>query len=122
MGRNGRSDDSGPLDFTQGVDERREWLVASIVEAAEPELLRRREQLNVTAVMVAWARPTLSAAATVVLLVSAAVALVGRTAETAVASPPIESAIVPEEMAAWLVAGYQPTVTEFVVALEEVRR
>lgn len=121
MDSNGRSKRREGLDRMNSPD-RWERLLASIMEASEPELFRRREQQNIAALLVSWARPTLSAAATVVLLVSAAVALIGRLPGEALAAPTIQSAIVPEEMAAWLVAGYEPTVTEVVLALEEVSR
>ncbi len=121
MDNNGRSRGRDGLDRMNSPD-RWELLLASIMNASEPELLRRREQQNITALLVSWARPALSAAATVVFLVSAAVALMGRLPAEALAVPAIQSAIVPEEMAAWLVAGYEPTVTEVVLALEEVSR
>lgn len=97
-----------------------ESLVGSIVASAGPELRRRRRDATLTGALLAWARPALSAAATVALLLTAAAAwsLTGRSE----AQPSVASALVPETVAAWLVAGYEPTVTELVVALEEVVR
>lgn len=102
--------------------ERWEGLVSSIVTRARPELERRRMRMDLPAILVQWARPALATAATVALLVTAA-ALVGRVdADTRNGEAPLASAVVPESYAAWLVAGYEPTVTELVVALEEVGR
>ena len=102
--------------------ERWERLVGFIASAAEPELARRRGKVTLPGLLLQWARPALATAATVALLASATAVLAGRgspgegTVEASLAS-----AVVPERYAAWLVAGYEPTVTELVVALEEVR-
>lgn len=102
----------------------RRWeaLVGGIVHAAAPELVRRRGSATLTGALLAWARPALSAAATIAILltVSAMMARGGQGEASAQAS--LASALVPEELVAWLVADYQPTVTEVVFALEEVVR
>ena len=97
--------------------ERWERLVDAIVEAGEPHLAARREEADVASVVVGWARPALSAAAAVLVLL-AATAGVTRTGGDA--EPTLAAALVPDAYAAWLVAGYDPTVTELVSALEEV--
>lgn len=98
-----------------------EALIGSIVAAAEPEL-RRRAEPTMTAALLDWARPALSAAATVAILLSASLVWSRGAADVDASEPAVASALVPEELAAWLVAGYQPTVTEVVAALEEVGR
>jgi hypothetical protein len=105
-----------------GRDPRRwEAVVGGIMLAAEPELERRRVGVSLTNTLLAWARPALSAAATIALLISASAMLMrGGAGEAADAG--LADALMPEAVAAWLVAGYQPTVTEVVVALEEVVR
>lgn len=97
-------------------------LVSAIVKAAEPELARRRRKADLPGLLLQWARPALATAATVALLASAAALLRGGATVSEAAEAPLASAVVPESYAAWLVADYQPTVTELVVALEEVRR
>lgn len=101
--------------------ERWESLVRGIVQAAGPELGRRRQQAGVMPTLLSWARPALSAAATIALLFSLGVAVnAARPAPAAV--PRLADALVPDEVARWLVDGYQPTVAEVVVALEEAIR
>lgn len=98
-----------------------EALVGTIVQAADGELDRRRASLTLTAAVLQWARPALSAAATIALLFSVGVA-VSRSARTPVEDASLAGALVPEELAPWLVDGEQPTVAEVVVALERVVR
>jgi hypothetical protein len=114
----------GPTDLDARTDPVRwEALVGAVVGAAELELRRRRRDVTLAGTLLAWARPALSAAATIALLVSASLALsVGRAPEEEASVPTLASALVPEEVAAWLVGGYEPTVTEVVVALEEMER
>lgn len=99
-----------------------ESLVGGIMEASEHELARRRDQMNFTSTLLVWARPALSAAATIAVLLSVTAALVSRPGAGDMAEPLLADALVPGEVAQWLVAGYQPTVTEVVAALEEVVR
>ena len=98
-----------------------EGLVVAVVTAAGPELARRRRRRDLAGVVLDWARPALSAAAVVALLVSAA-AVVGQRGTDAAEATPLAAAVVPEAFAAWLVAGYEPTVTELVLAVEGVSR
>lgn len=102
--------------------QRWETLISAIVEAAGPELARRRGKADLPGLLLQWARPALATAATVALLASAAALLRGGGTVGEAAEAPLASAVVPESYAAWLVADYQPTVTELVVALEEVGR
>lgn len=99
-----------------------ESLVGGIMEASGPELARRRDQMSLTSTLLVWARPALSAAATIAILLSVTAALVSRPGAGEMAEPLLADALVPGEVAQWLVAGYQPTVTEVVAALEEVVR
>lgn len=99
-----------------------EDLVAGIVARARPELARRRARVDVPGIVVQWARPALATAATVALLVTAAAVVGGPGSEGVAGDAMLAGALVPESYAAWLVAGYEPTVTELVVALEEVGR
>jgi hypothetical protein len=98
-----------------------EALVGGIVQSATPELERRRGQVTLTAMLVDWARPALSAAAAIAVLLSVSLALT-RGGVSAEGDPSLANALVPDALAAWLVDGYQPTVTEVVVALEQVVR
>lgn len=116
-----RGDARGALD-PAGHPRRWEELVSEIVTAASPELERRRAGADVPGVLLRWARPALATAATVVLVVSGAALLEGPGSTAEADETPLASAVVPESYAAWLVAGYEPTVTELVVALEEVGR
>jgi hypothetical protein len=113
--------DHGGLDPSQDPA-RWEALVGSIVRAAEPELIRRGAASTVTATLLAWARPALSAAATVALLLTASLAVSRGVSAGGDAEPSLAGAVVSEELAAWLVGDYRPTVTEVVVALEEIAR
>ncbi len=109
-----------PLDPGRGPD-RWEAAVEGIMRAAAPELARRRQQAGLMPTLLAWARPALSAAATIAVLFSLGVAVnAGRAAPAS--EPTLADALVPDEVARWLIEGYQPTVTEVVVALEEAIR
>lgn len=117
MKRNGDSRVPDPGRDPGGWERR----VAAIVAAAEPELRRRRRTAELPELVLQWARPALATAATVALLLSAAALMRGGdTTAVATADPSLAGAVVPERYAAWLMAGYEPTVTELVVALEEV--
>lgn len=118
-----REDRRGPLDPLTAPG-RWERTVASIVASAGDELERRARERTLLGNLLAWSRPALSAAATVAILLSASLALlsIGGGGEAVASEAPLASALVPEEVAAWLVAGYQPTVTEVVVAMEEAVR
>lgn len=114
----------GPRDLDPRTDPVRwEAMVNAVVGAADPELRRRRREVTLAGALLAWARPALSAAATIALLVSASLAVSeARAPEEEATVSTLAGALVPEELAAWLVAGYEPTVTEVVVALEEMER
>lgn len=95
--------------------------VASVMVAAGAELARRRQRAGMARVVLDWARPALSAAATVAVLVSAA-AVVGQLTRAPAEATPLAAAVLPEAFAAWLVAGYEPTVTELVLATQDMSR
>lgn len=99
-----------------------EGLVASIVTAAGPELERRRMGPGLLGALLEWARPALATAATVAVLATAAAVMGGLGSSAEAAETSLAGTVVPESYAAWLVAGYEPTLTELVVALEEVGR
>lgn len=106
-----------PLSDPRGWEDR----VQGVMAAAANELDRRREGAGVVWTVLDWARPALSAAATVAILVTAALAAsmyAGERSET----EPLTVAVMPETIAAWLMAGYQPTVSELVIAAEAVGR
>jgi hypothetical protein len=98
-----------------------ERLVSVIVTSASPELGRRRRSASLPDLVLQWARPALATAATVALLISAAAVLrPGGMQAGATTRASVAGSVMPEQYAAWLVAGYEPTVTELVVALEGV--
>lgn len=98
-----------------------EALVGGIVQRATPELERRRGSATLSSAVLHWARPALSAAATIAVLLSVSLAM-ARSGTAPGNDASLAGALVPEELAAWLMEGYQPTVTEVVAALEEVVR
>lgn len=102
--------------------ERWERLVGGIVLAGEPYLAERRAPPKVTTVVAGWARPSLAAAATVMLLLTAAVGITGGNADETDTQLTFAQSLVPETYAAWLEVDYEPTVTELVTALEEGAR
>jgi len=114
-----RDHDGGALDPMQHPA-RWERLVGDIVLSTGSELVRRRRSADLPDLVLQWARPALATAATVALLISAAAVLRPRGVQPDSTVGSIAGAVVPERYAAWLVAGYEPTVTELVVALEEV--
>lgn len=99
-----------------------EELVSGIVAEARPELARRRAAADMSGLVLGWARPVLATAATVAFLVTGAALLRESATAADTAEAPLAGAVMPERYAAWLTAGYEPTVTELVVALEEFGR
>jgi hypothetical protein len=68
------------------------------------------------------ARRALSVAASIIVVTGSASVLRSRVPSDSDTRSTVAEAIVPEAFAAWLVADYAPTVSELVVALEEVAR
>ncbi len=97
--------------------ERWERLVGSIVAAGESHLAERRERADVVGMVAGWARPALSVAATVLLVLTTAAGWLGLGGGDAV-EPTLAASLVPETYAAWLLADYEPTVSELVAALD----
>lgn len=98
--------------------ERWERLVGEIVTSAEPHLAGRRHPPRVTGLVASWARPSLAAAAAVMILFSSAARLTGERGNDPAPEPTLAQSLVPETYAAWLTVDYEPTLTELVIALE----
>ncbi len=97
-------------------EERRERLVTSIVEAALPELARRRQAAGPWAVLDQWTRELVAAAAIVAALAATALTQVGMSAvpgEEPVLT--VADALVPEAVAEWLVSGDGPVVGDLII-------
>ena len=99
---------------------RYERLVRRIVEAAGPELARRAGEAGPLALLGAWARPALTAAAVIAALALGALAGTDRGG-----SPPpttvVDALGVPSPAADWLEEGREPTTADLVLAVEERR-
>jgi hypothetical protein len=101
-----------------------EAAVRSIRAAAAPELERRAKAASALSVLERWSRPVLSAAATVVLLASAAMFAGGRSGGEEVAGSGVDpdaavaSALLPGAMSTWIVEGETESVVALVQALE----
>ncbi|MFO7895295.1 MAG: hypothetical protein R6U63_16410 [Longimicrobiales bacterium] len=108
--------DLSPLDPTED-QLRYERLVRQIMDAAEPELVRRTRQAGPLAVMAGWARPTLAAAAIIAIL-----ALGGLTAIQRNSAEPMDSMVealgVPAPAAEWLEDDREPDAADLVLAME----
>ena len=99
---------------------RYERLVRRIVAAADPELARRAREAGTLALVAAWARPAVAAAAIV-----AAVALGGLSATQRDGARSTESMVdalgVPAPAAEWLEHGREPSAEDLVLAMERRR-
>lgn len=106
------------LDPRQDV-ERWERMVGSIMAAAAPELDRIAAERTPAMVLAEWTRPVFAFAASLVALASTALLVLGGAGAGDLADTPVVAeAIVPEALAAWLVADLPPTVEELVTLLE----
>jgi hypothetical protein len=96
---------------------RYERLVRRILDAADPELVRRTREAGTLALVAGWARPALAAAAII-----AALALGGLGAMHRQAAQPADSMAdalgVPAPAADWLANGREPTTDDLVLAME----
>jgi len=112
-------EDDRPLQDYRASDFRLETLAKRIVEAAGPELARRRQEDSLWLVLTGWTKPVLSAAA-VWVLVSASVlgfASAGE-ADLESSSLTLAEALLPEELAPMYYDGNEFTLAELVSALE----
>jgi hypothetical protein len=121
---NSQNDPFGPIgDLDPVVDPARwEALVGAINARALPVLSGKRESTEVASIIFGWARRALSVAASIIVVTGSASVLRSRVPSDSDTRSTVAEAIVPEAFAAWLVADYAPTVSELVVALEEVAR
>ncbi len=100
-------------------EERRERLVTSIMEAALPELARRRQVAGPWAVLDRWTRELVAAAAIVAALAATALSRVGVGVEPAEAQVlTVADALVPEAVAHWLESGDGPVVGDLIIEFE----
>ena len=95
-----------------------ERLVGAIATRAAPELARRRALRSPVIVLARWARPTLSAAAAVILAASITLAAVAKASAAQQRAVPALAATlrVPTPVARWVVENRTPTATDLVAA------
>jgi len=94
----------------------KERLVVSIIEAASPELQRRRQAAGPWAVLDRWSKELVGAAAIVAALAATALLRVGAGAEAAeVQVLTVADALVPETVAEWLLTGDGPAAGDLLV-------
>ena len=87
----------------------KERLVASIMQAALPELVRRQQAAGPWAVLDRWSRELVAAAAIVAALAATALLRMGMGAGSAEAQVvTVADALVPETVAEWLITGDGP--------------
>lgn len=101
--------------------ERWEYLIQSIAENAKPELARRAAVVRSPLLLLAaWARPMLSAAATLAAISTLALATMSREQEGAAlqVGGMIEELQVPAPLATWLTEERAPTVDDLILALD----
>ncbi|MGH7505809.1 MAG: hypothetical protein ACRELX_09165 [Longimicrobiales bacterium] len=108
--------DLSPLDPSADAS-RWEWLVASIVERASPELSRRAARNSLLGSLADWAWPALSAAAVLAVVSGAALALTRQPAEAQPTVFVAEALEVSEPVRLWLDEGRAPTRSDLVLVL-----
>lgn len=112
--------DLSPLDLS-GDRLAYERLVRRIMGSAGPELARRAGATTPLAVLAAWARPTLAAAAVIALVALGALVATERTRAPAELASVTDALGVPEPAAGWLAEGREPTEADLVLAVERRR-
>jgi hypothetical protein len=95
-----------------------ERLVRRIVTAAGPELERRAREAGPLARVAGWARPTLAAAAIIVLVALSAIVAHDATGPDGEDMRSLEALGVPAPAAEWLEQGREPTTADLVLAVE----
>ena len=100
-------------------EQKRDRLVASIMEAALPELARRRKAAGPWGVLDRWSRELVAAAAIVAALAVTALVQMsaGGPAEAQVLT--VADALVPESVAEWLESGEGPGAGDLLVDFAE---
>lgn len=102
-----------------------ERAVASILDAAGPELTRRASKgAGAVRVLEAWARPVFAVAASLVFVGSATVLAVGGESPPRLAEGTgdntVAEALLPSAVAAWLEVGHELSADDLVTAIEEL--
>ena len=101
-------------------DQNRERLIASIMEAAGPELVRRRDAAGPWAVLDRWSRELVAAAAIVAALAATSLLRMGVGADAAEAQVvTVADALVPEVVAEWITTGEGPDAEGLLVDFTE---
>lgn len=108
--------DLSPLDITED-QLAYERLVRRVTDAAGPELARRARATAPLALLSAWARPTLAAAAVIATLALGAIFATDRSRPPEPASM-ADALGVPAPAAEWLAEGRAPTEADLVLAVE----
>jgi hypothetical protein len=105
--------DFGPLELH---DIRREQLVGAVMADARTELARRVTDVSPFAVLSAWSRPALVAAA---ILAAVCLSMLSRQTGMTPGAGVADALAVPTPAVAWLVGDREPTVADLIVAMEE---
>ena len=96
-----------------------ERLVRRILDAAAPELARRRAAATPLVQLAAWARPALAAAAVIAAVALGTIVVADRYIGATDAAASIADALgVPAPAADWLAEGRAPTTGDLVLAVE----
>jgi hypothetical protein len=112
--------DLSPLDVT--ADQlHHERLVRRVLEAAGPELERRRATRTALGLLGGWARPVLTAAALVAALAGGVLIATERDRPAEPAGDVAEALGVPSPASDWLAEGREPTRSDLVLAMERRR-
>lgn len=98
-----------------------ERLVRDIVAAAGPELARRARAAGPLALLAGWARPTLAAAAIIVLVALGALFAFDSGGAGGDDARSLEALGIPAPAAEWLEDGREPTTADLVLAVESRR-
>lgn len=116
--------DRDKIDLTPLAPEpgREDALVASILDAAAPELARRAGVQSPLLSVVLWARPMLRVAAVLAVVASATLALLDRNGAEPSASIGVTEALnVPVPVTEWIDAERDPTTADLLLAMESAR-
>lgn len=98
-----------------------ERLVRGVLAAAEQELVRRARMQTPIAMLGAWARPMLAAAAVVAVLAGGVLATIDRAHQRQEPGSLAEGLGIPAPAAEWLTENREPTRADLVLAMERRR-